>query len=89
MLLLPVLAAGDPAQPPKDDSVVAGPVAFAIFVVLILVIAFLGWSLVRQFRKMQAAADRGVYDTEPADQHATAAASTASSTAPAEDASQR
>lgn len=62
MLLLPVLAAGDPAQPPKDDSVVAGPVAFAIFVVLILVIAFLGWSLVRQFRKLDRAAEEGLYD---------------------------
>jgi nitrogen fixation-related uncharacterized protein len=62
MLLLPVLAAGDPAQPPKDDSVVAGPAAFAIFVVLILVIAFLGWSMVRQFKKVDRAAEEGLYD---------------------------
>jgi len=61
MLLLSVLAT-DPAQPPADDSVVAGPAAFAIFAVLILVIAFLGWSMVRHFKKVDRAAAEGRFD---------------------------
>ena len=58
---------------PKDDDVTAGWLAFAIFIGLILAVAFLGFSLVKQLRKAQAAEDAGVYgsdeatDEEPAD----------------------
>lgn len=47
---------------PKDDDVKAGWLAFAIFIGLILAVAFLGFSLVKQLRKAQAAEDAGVYD---------------------------
>jgi hypothetical protein len=52
-------------QAPKDEDVKAGWVAFAIFIGLILAVAFLGWSLVRQLRKAQAAEDAGLYDHDP------------------------
>jgi hypothetical protein len=59
---------------PNDDDVKAGWLAFAIFIGLILAVAFLGFSLVKQLRKAQAAEDAGVYD--PSDkqkpQHPTA-----------------
>jgi hypothetical protein len=51
---------------PQDDDVKAGWVAFAIFIGLIVAVAFLGWSLVRQLRKAQAAEDAGLYDHDPA-----------------------
>jgi hypothetical protein len=47
---------------PQDNDVKAGWVAFAIFIGLILAVAFLGWSLVRQLRKVDAAQDAGLYD---------------------------
>ncbi|MGZ4447683.1 MAG: hypothetical protein ACXVYW_18300 [Oryzihumus sp.] len=47
---------------PKPEDVKAGWTAFAIFIALALAVAFLGWSLVRQLRKAQAAQDAGVYD---------------------------
>jgi len=50
---------------PEADDVKAGWVAFAIFIGLILAVAFLGWSLVRQLRKAQRARDAGVYGDEP------------------------
>ncbi|CAI9407560.1 hypothetical protein [Nocardioides sp. T2.26MG-1] len=53
-------------QVPKDDDVKAGWLAFAIFIGLILAVAFLGFSLVKQLRKAQAAKDAGVYDPSDA-----------------------
>src|SRR5690349_8361288 len=47
---------------PEADDVKVGWVAFAIFIGLILAVAFLGWSLVRQLRKVDAAEDAGLYD---------------------------
>lgn len=47
---------------PKDEDVKAGWLAFAIFIGLILAVAFLGFSLVKQLRKAQAAEDAGLYD---------------------------
>ena len=47
---------------PDDNDVKAGWVAFAIFIGLILAVAFLGWSLVRQLRKVDAAEEAGLYD---------------------------
>lgn len=47
---------------PKDEDVKAGWLAFAIFIGLILAVAFLGWSLVKQLRKVDAAEEAGLYD---------------------------
>jgi hypothetical protein len=46
---------------PEAEDVKAGWLAFAIFIALILAVAFLGFSLVKQLRKAQAARDAGVY----------------------------
>lgn len=47
---------------PEADDVKAGWVAFALFIGLILAVAFLGWSLIRQLRKVDAAEEAGLYD---------------------------
>jgi hypothetical protein len=47
---------------PDDEDVKAGWIAFAIFIGLILAVAFLGFSLVKQLRKAQAAEESGLYD---------------------------
>ena len=47
---------------PKDEDVKAGWLAFAIFIGLILAVAFLGFSLVKQLRKADAAEEAGLYD---------------------------
>ncbi len=52
-------------EAPKPEDVKAGWTAFAVFIGLILAVAFLGWSLVRQLRKAQRARDAGVYGDEP------------------------
>jgi len=49
-------------QVPKDEDVKAGWLAFAIFIGLILAVAFLGFSLVKQLRKAEAAEAAGLYD---------------------------
>lgn len=54
------LAATDPT--PTDNNVVAGWGGFAVFVLLVIAVAFLGWSLTRQLKKAQRAADEGKYD---------------------------
>ncbi len=53
-------AASDPV--PSENDVKAGWLAFGIFIALILAVAFLGFSLVKQLRKAQAAEDAGLYD---------------------------
>lgn len=65
-LLLPLLVEEGPA--PED--VKAGWVAFVVFIGLILAVVVLGFSLVKQLRKAQAAKDAGVYGDPPADQDA-------------------
>jgi hypothetical protein len=47
---------------PDDEDVKAGWVAFAIFIGLVLAVAFLGFSLVKQLRKADAAEEAGLYD---------------------------
>jgi hypothetical protein len=47
---------------PEDKDVKAGWIAFAIFIALVLAVAFLGFSLVKQLRKAQAAEEAGLYD---------------------------
>ena len=49
-------------EPPQPEDVKAGWTAFAIFIGLGVAVALLGWSLVRQLKKAQAAQDAGVYD---------------------------
>lgn len=52
-----------PTDPtPKDNNVVAGPWGFLVFILLVLAVAFLGWSLSRQLKKAQRAEDEGKYD---------------------------
>ena len=63
-LVLQIIAT-DPV--PSDNDVKAGWVAFAIFIGLILAVAFLGRSLVKQLRKVEKANDAGVYDEQPHD----------------------
>lgn len=46
---------------PEDDDVKAGWLAFGIFIGLIVAVALLGFSLVKQLRKAQAAKAAGVY----------------------------
>ena len=53
-------AATDPT--PTDNSVVAGPWGFLVFILLVVAVAFLGWSLTRQLKKAQRAEDEGKYD---------------------------
>ena len=47
---------------PDDNDVKAGWGAFAIFVLLIIAVALLCWSFVKQMRKVKAANEAGVYD---------------------------
>ena len=56
-------------QTPKDEDVKAGWTALVLFLLLIAAVVVLGFSLVKQLRKAQAAADAGVYgsDDQPAD----------------------
>jgi len=47
---------------PDDNDVKAGWGAFAIFLLLIVAVAFLCWSFTKQMRKVKAADEAGVYD---------------------------
>ena len=49
-------------ESPKPEDVKAGWTAFAIFLLLAAAVVFLGFSLVKQLRKAQAAKDAGVFD---------------------------
>lgn len=53
--------------PPSDNDVVAGWGAFGVFALLILAVVLLGWSLARQFRKVNAAREAGVFGDEQTD----------------------
>ena len=53
---------------PEEEDVKAGWLAFGIFIALIVAVALLGFSLVKQLRKAQSAKEAGVYgpvDAEP------------------------
>jgi hypothetical protein len=66
--MLFVLAATlDPT--PADNDVVAGPWGFLIFFLLLVAVAFLGWSFRNQLRKVDAAADAGLYDPSEPKRH--------------------
>jgi hypothetical protein len=62
-LLVSLTTLADPAPDPED--VTAGWTALVVFLLLIAAVVFLGFSLVKQLRKAQAAKDAGVYGDEP------------------------
>jgi hypothetical protein len=62
-----VLAVATQRPDLKDEDVTAGWTAFAVFILLILAVAFLGWSLSKQLKKAQAAKDAGVYGPDEPD----------------------
>ena len=49
-------------QAPEDEDVVAGWTAFLIFGLLILAVAFLGFSLTKRLRNVDRAEEAGLYD---------------------------
>ena len=60
--------AGELEQGPEPEDVKAGWLAFGLFLALCAAVALLGFSLVKQLRKAQAAKDAGVYGDQPVDQ---------------------
>ena len=65
-MLLPLLFLLQVDPTPEPDDVKAGPVALVVFLALIAAVVFLGFSLVKQLRKAQAAKDAGVYGDDSA-----------------------
>ncbi|HWU21528.1 MAG TPA: hypothetical protein VN088_08385 [Nocardioides sp.] len=65
-----------PATPPPDNSVVAGPIGFTVFILLIAATAFLCWNFTKQLKKAQRAKDQGVYGDAPVDETADTEAET-------------
>ncbi len=63
MLDLLTILVDDPT--PAENDVVAGPLGFAVWIFMILAVVVIGFSLVKQLRKAQAAKDAGVYGDEP------------------------
>ena len=53
-------------ETPEPEDVKAGWGAFALFLLLIGAVVFLGFSLTKQLRKAQAAQDAGVFDPDGA-----------------------
>lgn len=57
-----IVAAQDAPRPvPEDHEVKAGYVALFLWLGMAVAVALLGWSLIRQFRKVSAARDAGLY----------------------------
>ena len=55
-----LLRLSDPV--PTDNAVKAGWTAFAVFLLLLVAVALLGWSFSRQLKKVAAAKAAGRYD---------------------------
>jgi hypothetical protein len=53
---------------PEPEDVKAGWLAFGLFLALCAAVVLLGFSLVKQLRKAQAAKDAGLYGDPPADE---------------------
>ncbi|MBL0749410.1 hypothetical protein [Nocardioides baculatus] len=52
-------------ETPDPTEVKAGPLGFAVWMFMILAVVVIGFSLVKQLRKAQAAKDAGVFGDEP------------------------
>jgi hypothetical protein len=59
--MVPLLLALATDPVPTDNDVKAGWTAFAVFLLLLAAVAFLGWSFSRQLKKVKKANDEGVY----------------------------
>lgn len=68
--LLLIILVDDPT--PEPTEVKAGPLGFAVWIFMILAVVVIGFSLVKQLRKAQAAKDAGLYGDEPVDRSAPA-----------------
>jgi hypothetical protein len=68
-LIVPLTLLADRAPEPED--VTAGWTALVVFLLLIAAVVFLGFSLVKQLRKAQAAKDAGVYGDDPDEESGT------------------
>ncbi|MGH3307995.1 MAG: hypothetical protein ACRDOX_09945 [Nocardioides sp.] len=64
-MALPYLVTLLADQAPEPEDVTAGWTALVVFLLLIAAVVFLGFSLVKQLRKAQAAKDAGVYGDDP------------------------
>lgn len=74
-------------ESPEPNDVVAGWTGFAVFVLLFLAVAFLGWSLTKQLKKVDRAEEQGLYghdDSPTASSDDEAPASDAGADAPAD-----
>ena len=60
--MLPLLLTVLVDQAPEPEDVTAGWTALVVFLLLIAAVVFLGFSLVKQLRKAQAAEEAGVFD---------------------------
>ena len=67
--LMLILLVDDPT--PEPTEVKAGPLAFAIWIFMILAVVAIGFFLVRQLRRAQANKDAGMFGDEPVDRSAT------------------
>ena len=72
--LMLILLVDDPT--PEPTEVKAGPLAFAIWIFMILAVVAIGFFLVRQLRRAQANKDAGLFGDEPVDRSATDAGPT-------------
>ncbi|GAA1449071.1 hypothetical protein GCM10009641_78460 [Mycobacterium cookii] len=66
--LMLILLVDDPT--PEPTEVKAGPLAFAIWIFMILAVVAIGFFLVRQLRRAQANKDAGMFGDEPVDRSA-------------------
>lgn len=65
MLDLLIFLVDDPT--PEPTEVKAGPLAFAIWIFMILAVVAIGYFLVKQLRRAQANKDAGMFGDEPVD----------------------
>lgn len=67
LTLLMIALAEVPDDPkPEDGDVVAGPLGFVMFILLILAVVLLLLSFAKQMRKVRAANEAGVYGDDAA-----------------------
>jgi hypothetical protein len=52
-------------ETPDPTEVKAGPIAFAVWIFMILAVVVIGFALVRQLRRAQANKDAGLFGDEP------------------------